>query len=955
MVLDKYGVDGIYQIYACGSVSSQFNGSQSGPIGKTNGYVMKAMGGVTTQMFGSYSTHQWTYFGFNYTGMDSSVTSNMVAKYSKNLVLWGDNSLTTGNSQSYTAIKTVEDLKKRNPDARVIYIGPEFVDTGVTLADEWIVTKPFADQALVAGMVYHMLDNTFDLSTGALKDNPWLDLDYLDTMVYGFFDSPAYGLDDNTGVIDATAAHAGGRQVPAVPAGRSYCSWILGNNENAKTYGELGASGNYTAAQFASGSDMKRWAPCSYDGAGSGSVYETKRQYLTPKTPAWASEITGIPEDKIKDLAELYAKEGPVATRWAYAIQKQAEALSHMFAHQALHIITKNVGTRGAGLGAFTFGNAVLKIDKGLSDADYRPTISSVVIGRKPVISCTAWHTAIKMAFADELRRNGYAASHIPNYRKGTDTTGNVYWDDGGTKAMIQWRRNTDGSIKEYTDSNGNTFYDWEGRTDNEGNGTPVYAGIRLLYNAGGNIIMNQHENSNDSKEMLECLDQCKYDDADTFCLVSIDNFMSATPRYSDYVLPGSTFWEQQDIVGPYGLPPFYTQQVITPPGEAKPIWDIAQSLLKTYESITGTSVYDEVYPEGDTVEAVIKKRFEAADPSSPLKNMTWEEYKKNPVLPGKPDDFKETNPDREKFMQNYAAANKTQPFIKPGVDHYHAPTNEISDGGYGNQFCNLADAPKSPRRFQVYSPVLVWQYENKFSKWHGYLQPGQRGQRHKDLEGHRFVIEIPVYYAYQDYFMEAYGLPDTASVDSGYPFMLTTTHDRYRSHSSLAENPILRELSHYVPGTDAKGNYKPANDYNNYSMPPSQAFAVNEGGVIPELNRTIGEGGEVTAENREIASYSEIWINRTDGEQVLGLKDGDLVQVENPIGAVRCVARLSNRCARGYVSLHQGCWYDPRIIEGKLVDVGGNCNTLMASQPSRIDHGNGQQSAMVKITKVNY
>jgi anaerobic selenocysteine-containing dehydrogenase len=56
----------------------------------------------------------------------------------------------------------------------------------------------------------------------------------------------------------------------------------------------------------------------------------------------------------------------------------------------------------------------------------------------------------------------------------------------------------------------------------------------------------------------------------------------------------------------------------------------------------------------------------------------------------------------------------------------------------------------------------------------------------------------------------------------------------------------------------------------------------------------------------------------------------------------------------RGYVGLHQGSWFDPRKIGNEIVDVGGCCNTLMASKPSRIDHGNAQQSAMVTISKVN-
>ena len=40
------------------------------------------------------------------------------------------------------------------------------------------------------------------------------------------------------------------RHIPAVPAGESYCSWVLGNNTNAKTYAELGAARNYTTSKF---------------------------------------------------------------------------------------------------------------------------------------------------------------------------------------------------------------------------------------------------------------------------------------------------------------------------------------------------------------------------------------------------------------------------------------------------------------------------------------------------------------------------------------------------------------------------------------------------------------------------------------------------------------------------------------------------------------------------------
>ncbi|MBQ3033632.1 MAG: molybdopterin-dependent oxidoreductase, partial [Deferribacterales bacterium] len=618
--------------------------------------------------------------------------------------------------------------------------------------------------------------------------------------------------------IDATSAHAGTRVVAAVPAGRSYCSWILGSNNSAKTYSALGAASNYTASQFAAGSDMKRWAPCSYEvkqvAGGTGSKYLTKQDYQTPKTPAWASAITGIPEESIKKLAEVYAKGGPITSTWSGGQQKQADGIANLFALQSLHVITKNVGTKGAAV-IWHITPSVIK-DSGALDVKVpHPNVNNYPNMKKAEASCTAWHTVIKMAYAEELKGNGYNAKHIPNFTKGTDTTPNVYWDDGGTKTFIKWKRDPNtGAIEETTpDANGNTFFKWVGYDEGL---SPVVSGIRLMYNTGGNIFINQHENSNDSRQMLECLN---LDDgsADTFCLVSFDNFMSPSVRWSDYVLPAATSWEQQDIMAPTNGTNFYIPQVITPPGESKPTWDFANELLKTYEKIDPSAAGAATDFTGGVpnkpVEGFVKDAFRVANanPASPFYGMSWDEFIEKPFLPAKPDDDTIPVPAAMAFMNNYATADKTAPFVKPNVAGYFRETHEVSTGGYGNEYCNLSTAPASPRRFQVYSPVLVWQYENRFSKWHGYLPEAQRGQPHKDLEGDRYVIEIPVYYAYQDYFMEAYGLADTDTVNREYPFTLTTTHDRYRSHSSMAENPMLRELTHRVPGRDAKGNYKQA------------------------------------------------------------------------------------------------------------------------------------------------
>ena len=152
---------------------------------------------------------------------------------------------------------------------------------------------------------------------------------------------------------------------------------------------------------------------------------------------------------------------------------------------------------------------------------------------------------------------------------------------------------------------------------------------------------------------------------------------------------------------------------------------------------------------------------------------------------------------------------------------------------------------------------------------WHGYRPAEQRSQQHKDHEGDDIVLPLPVYYAYEDYFMEAYGCYDSINsadeMNSKYPYLLTTTHDRFRSHSSMAENPLLREHSHRVPGvrqnaknpnapyTRKEDTFKQANDYDYYATGPSAAFNINETGEYPKLSKTINDDEKVNSENRDI------------------------------------------------------------------------------------------------------
>jgi anaerobic selenocysteine-containing dehydrogenase len=96
-------------------------------------------------------------------------------------------------------------------------------------------------------------------------------------------------------------------------------------------------------------------------------------------------------------------------------------------------------------------------------------------------------------------------------------------------------------------------------------------------------------------------------------------------------------------------------------------------------------------------------------------------------------------------------------------------------------------------------------------------------------------------------------------------------------------------------------------------------------------------------------ASWHEFWINNEDASQ-FGIKDGDLLRVSNPVGAVRVIARVTSRIVRGHAQLHHGALYDPNPVDG--VDDGGNAGTLTTSRPSKLDTGNALHCAYAVVEK---
>ncbi len=107
----------------------------------------------------------------------------------------------------------------------------------------------------------------------------------------------------------------------------------------------------------------------------------------TPKTPAWAAAITGIPATKIVQLAREIALTKPCFVAQGWGPQRQANGEQTVRAISMIPILTGNVGIRGGSTGAREAGFAI-------KPAPF-PTLENPV---KTAVSCFNWPDAITRA-----------------------------------------------------------------------------------------------------------------------------------------------------------------------------------------------------------------------------------------------------------------------------------------------------------------------------------------------------------------------------------------------------------------------------------------------------------------------------------------------------------------------------------------------------------------------------
>lgn len=242
------------------------------------------------------------------------------------------------------------------------------------------------------------------------------------------------------------------------------------------------------------------------ENAPAGSSY---RSYLvgdgedrTPKTPAWAEAITGIPRETIVQLAREYASNRPGALIQGYGPQRHAYGEQVVRSGTVLAAMTGNVGVSGgwaSGLGA--------------------------------------------------PARSAFVAS-IPNSNPCPAQISHYIWTEAVQRGAQMGRKEGVRGVERLS------------------------TGIKLIYNLAGNCLVNQHSDANATATLLS--DESLVE----FILVN-DQFMTASAKFADIILPADNMLERDDILLPwaYGDYVLFSNKAIETVGECRNGYDWVSDL----------------------------------------------------------------------------------------------------------------------------------------------------------------------------------------------------------------------------------------------------------------------------------------------------------------------------------------------------------------------------------------
>lgn len=286
------------------------------------------------------------------------------------------------------------------------------------------------------------------------------------------------------------------------------------------------------------------------------------------KTPEWAAAITGVSAENIRMLADVFVN-GPTAAIQGWGPQRHSNGGNSARAIGLIAAITGNAGISGGGTGAReATGGVSYKTPSAIPAFPEKNTV-------EPVISFFEWFRAIE------------------DYKSMTDAT----W---GLRRV---------------DEEGNVVH------ASEPGEISLKAPIKFIWNYASNVMMGQHADINDCLRIYNLPDG---KDSGLRCIVTCDVYMTPTAMVSDYILPGTTSFEEIDVTkGGSAWTGFVMCETpaIEPMFESKPVYEICTMLSEQL------GVKDE-FTEGKTQEDWVKWCYEKGKEKGDALPDTFEEFK---------------------------------------------------------------------------------------------------------------------------------------------------------------------------------------------------------------------------------------------------------------------------------------------------------------------------------------
>ncbi len=525
----------------------------------------------------------------------------------------------------------------------------------------------------------------------------------------------------------------------------------------------------------------------------------------TAKTPAWAEKISGVPADDIIKLAESIASQKNIITLHG-GFQRNTESEQAPWLLYTLGAITGNFGESGRSIG---FHN-----DKAPIGSVGMPTGDNNVIKNNKLYDMTQLTSKTwTPAFARNTFPNFMVADVIKN-----GGTGKSDWNCGQVKKMP--------AVKAIV------FFGWNGLVNQDADPASKAA-----------ILKN--------KKKVELI-------------VGVDQFMTSSMRYADYILPTAMPFEKNQVSQPwhgFGETMIYMNKAVEPVGEAKEDYEICAGIAGGFGKETEFRG-----AKGKRIEQWIEENYRALN-----KKLPYERWK-----------------------------NGEPAVLDPSVPAFIAHANFRKDPA-----ASPLNTPSG--KMEAYSQALMEDYCARFNdNIDANGKVSLKMPLHDGKTDARFVYPIPMYIPTVNGMHADGSHPDLLKQDEKYPFMVNVYHSHYRSHSVYNNNRYLNAI--YKRDSEGMPAFLPAD---RISMQTWDDGVYEPVYINPSdaLKLDIFTGSKIILRNEQGALYATAVLSEQTRQGVVVMAEGSWFQQDasgidiggcmNTLGSLR-PSRIIQGCTVG-------------------------------------------------------